>query len=277
MAKGEGKGWSKGRTAATDPRVARAAAAHVGKRKRQLKAFAEMRWTHNTSTTLPIEWSAPMAYIVGLTATDGCLASSRRAIDFKSADRQLVETYLSVLGRTNHIGVERTRKGTPVHRAQFSDTRLYGWLREVGLTPRKSLTLGQIDVPDEFLAPLVRGLLDGDGTITNAVWRADTSRRSDYYYEWLRTRFVSASPPHLEWLQERLREQLGLRGWIWINLRRGNGLACLSYAKHDSHTLLAWLYSDPAAPCLLRKRAIWDDYAARHASWVRENASTIYA
>jgi len=31
------------------------------------------------------------------------------------------------------------------------------------------------------------------------------------------------------------------------------------------------------APCLLRKRAIWDNYAARHSSWVREDPTTIYA
>jgi hypothetical protein len=235
-----------------------------------------MKWVRTTYTTLPIEWSAEMAYIVGLTATDGCLGTGNRAITFTSADRQLVETYRHLLGRSNKIGEQPTKAGGTVYRVQFKDARLYAWLQSVGLMSRKSLTLGAIEVPDEFLAPLVRGLLEGDGSISNAVWRADTTRRSDYYYEWLRTRFVSASPPHLEWLKERLRDRLNLRGWIWHS-SRGKGIGCLSYGKHDSITLLRWLYSDPTAACLLRKPAIWDNYVARHPDWIREAPTTIYA
>jgi hypothetical protein len=236
-----------------------------------------MKWVRSTYTTLAIEWSAEMAYIVGLTATDGCLATDSRAITFKSADRQLVETYRQLLGRSNKIGIERSKAGGIAYRVQFKDTRLYGWFQSVGLTPRKSLTLGAIDVPNEFLAPLVRGLLDGDGNITNGVWRADTTRRSDYYYEWLRTRFYSASPAHLDWLKTQLHKELNLRGWIWENLRRGEGIGCLSYGKHDSIKLLRWVYSDPSAACLLRKRAMWDNYVYRHPDWVRELPTTIYA
>lgn len=275
--KGEGKGWAKGRTAATDLRIARAAEAHSGKKQVRRKPLTEMKWVFSTFTTLPIGWSAEMAYIVGLTATDGCLITGRRAINFKSGDRQLVETYIHLLGRSNKIGSERTRAGGTAFKVQFSDTRLYSWFQSIGLTPRKSLTLGGIAVPDEFLAPLVRGLLDGDGNITNAVWRADTTRRSDYYYEWLRTRFYSASPPHLEWLKSQLQKQLSLRGWIWQDLRRGNGIGCLWYGKHDSIKLLRWIYSDPAVPCLQRKRAIWDNYVARHPDWIRESPATLYA
>jgi hypothetical protein len=277
MATGEGKGWSEGRTAATDPRIARAAAGRVGKTKVQRKPFSEMRWIRRTFTTLPIEWSSQMAYLVGLTATDGCLITGRRAINFKSADWQLVETYLRILGRTNRIGLEKTRAGGVVYKSQFSDSRLYRWLQSIGLTPRKSLTLGAIDVPDEFLCPLVRGLLDGDGNITNHVWKADTTRRSDYYYEWLRTRFVSASHAHLDWLKARLHDRLGLHGWIWWNDKQGHGIGVLSYGKHDTIKLLGWLYADREAPCLLRKRAIWDDYCARHPNWVREPAASMYA
>src|SRR5881296_1891104 len=100
-------GWAKagrrGFTAATDPRVARAAAAHRGQQYERRTPFEQCRWQRASRTTLPLEWSDSMAYIVGLTATDGCLVSGRRAINFKSRDRDLVETYLRVLGRTNAI------------------------------------------------------------------------------------------------------------------------------------------------------------------------------
>jgi len=212
-------------------------------------------------TTLPLRWSDAMAYIVGLTATDGCLVSSRPRIDFTSADRQLVETYMSVLGRADRIAAARTRAGGVVFVVQMTDRSLYEWFRSVGLSPRKSLTIGSIDAPDEFLFPLVRGLLDGDGSIVNAVWRADTTRRSNYYWEYLRTKFVSGSRKHLEWLHERLRTTLNVRGWI----TRNDSAWALCFGKRDSLQLLPRLYPAPEVPCLFRKRAIWEDYQVRHA------------
>lgn len=213
MPNGQGKSWSKGLTAATYTRVAKAAAAHRGLRYVRRTPLADCNWYRGGPTALPLAWSEAMGYVVGLTATDGCLVTSRPRIDFKSQDLQLVETYLGVLGRTDRIMKQRTRTGRIVFVTQVTDRDLYTWFVSVGLSPRKSLTLGRIDVPNEFLSSLARGLLDGDGTISNAVWRADTTRRSDYYYEWLRTRFVSGSRPHLEWLRERLTTCLGLRGW----------------------------------------------------------------
>src|SRR5437762_9023156 len=108
MGRGEGKGWAKGLSAATDPRVARAAAAHRGLIYERRTPFEFCRWTVSSSTKLPLVWSDAMAYVVGFTATDGCLITGRRRIDFKSADRQRVETYLSTLGRTNRIRTEKT-------------------------------------------------------------------------------------------------------------------------------------------------------------------------
>jgi len=198
-----GKGWAKGLTAATDSRVARAAAAHRGKIYQRRKPFEECRWRTAGHTTLPLTWSDEMAYIVGLTATDGCLITGRRVINFKSEDRQLVETYLGVLGRTNRIRKEKTHKpGGVVYTTQFGDSRLDEWFRSVGLTPRKSLTLGSICAPDRFIVPLARGLMDGDGGIANFVHAPTLATYPSYRYERLIVSFNSASKPHLEWLRE---------------------------------------------------------------------------
>jgi len=94
-----------------------------------------------------------MAYVVGLTATDGCLITGRRAINFKSGDRQLVETYLRLLGRKNRVKSHPTSTGGIAYYTQFHDSRLYEWFRPVGLTPRKSLAIGGLSAPDVFLMP----------------------------------------------------------------------------------------------------------------------------
>lgn len=207
-----------------------------------------------------------MAYIVGLTATDGCLYSKRRRMNFKSNDYALVDTYLRLLGRTNRIKEARTRNGGVVYFTEFHDTALYGWFRSIGLSPRKSLTLGALDVPDAFLMPLVRGLLEGDGSIINKVYRADTGRRSDYFWEYLITSFTSASRDHLAWLHVALRRVAGVEGYLYqaSTTSAGNPFFQLRYGKRASLILLPLVYP-PSVPCLERKRSIWAAYAVRHA------------
>jgi hypothetical protein len=176
---------------------------------------------------------------------------------------------LALLGRTNAIGLELTRDGNVVYHTQFGDARLYEWFRSVGLMPRKSLVLGAIDVPDSNVSHLVRGLLDGDGSILNYTY--DGTGKAKGTYEALRTVFNSASRAHVEWLRERLRSQLGIWGSIGTHQssNRIHPMHRLAYANHESSRLLPWLYSGLEVPCLQRKRAIWDAYAARHELAVR--------
>lgn len=268
MPKGEGKGWSRGKTAATDPRVARNAAGHQGKSYVRRTPIELCRWPSAARTRAPVAWTPSMAYAVGLIATDGCLITGQTRIDFCSADREMVETYLACLGRDpRRFRIDRTALGSPLYRACFKDAHLYRWLLRVGLTPRKSLTMGALDVPDKYLMHVVRGLLDGDGTIFNRTTAADTTRRPDrtYHYEWFRARFVSASREHLVWLQDRLRAALPVTGAIQTSKRDGRTtMSKLEFGRWDSMRLCAWLYADPAAPCLDRKRAIWIAYAERN-------------
>ena len=87
----------------------------------------------------------------------------------------------------------------------------------------------------------------------------------DDFYEFFRVQFASASRAHLDWLRSRLRAEVGLRGGIDFTSRPGrNAMGRLAYGKHDSIGLLRWVYADRDAPCLIRKRAIWDAYRQRH-------------
>lgn len=206
-----------------------------------------------------------MAYIVGLTATDGCLYSTRRKLNFKSKDRELVEIYLRLLGRTNRVKEQTTAIGGVAFFTEFADTRLYGWFQSVGLTPRKSLTLGAISVPDEYLIPLVRGLLDGDGSIQNFTHRPTVSTYPDYEYERLWVLFSSASRTHLEWIAARLARQLSVSGRLEMRAPRPgrHDFFQLKYGKRDSIKLLRALYPNDSVPRLTRKWSIWSTYEKR--------------
>ncbi len=258
-----GKDWSKGLTAATDARIARNAERHRGMVYRpRTSARSGIR---TGARTLALAWSPTMAYVVGLIATDGCLVGDRRHIAFTTNDRQLADTFLRCLGRPVRHGTARTAAGHELFRVQVGDVALYRWLESIGLTPRKSLTLGAIPVPDELLAPLVRGLLDGDGTIANFVHAPTRGTYPNYRYERLRVRFCSASRAHLEWLGDALARVLGVKGSL---VRRPPGpgrhaLYTLGLGKYASVRLLGRLYEDPRAPRLERKWAIWDAFARR--------------
>lgn len=150
--------------------------------------------------------------------------------------------------------------------AYLGDVTFYRWLLTIGLSQRKSLTLGAIDVPSEYLMDLVRGLLDGDGSIANFVHRPTLRQYPEYRYERLLVRFCSASYAHLEWLRDQLFASLRIDAPIKrAKPRTGrHEFFDLVYGKHASIALLERLYADPAAPRLVRKWKIWDEYKRRN-------------
>jgi hypothetical protein len=206
-----------------------------------------------------------MAYVVGLTATDGCLISGRRKINFKSQDRDLVVTYLGLLGRTNRVRVQRTVRGGVAYFTEFGDTHFYGWLLSIGLMPRKSLVLGPLAVPDQYLFPLLRGLFEGDGSIQNFVHHPTRARYPDYAYERLWVFFTSASRAHVEWISGCVSRLLGAVGYLETRPPRPgrHALFRLKYGNRDSIQLLRAMYPDDDVPKLERKWKIWSDYQKR--------------
>lgn len=266
MSAGEGKGWAKGRTAANDTRIANAAAAHRGKTyTRHVPLELDGRLRNGLGVfsrrTLELQWSQTMAYVVGLIATDGCLITARKQLNFKSEDEQLVKTFLGCLGRSPRYRRVIGKKGKPHHVTQFGDVAFYQWLMTAGLTPKKSLTLGAITVPDEFLVHCARGLLDGDGSVLD-YWYDGTGKALGKRYEGFVTRFISASPAHIEWLRAALRRVVGVTG----NVGRPSIRGCwsLNYAIAESTVLLPLLYPSADVPKLERKWATWVRYATRH-------------
>lgn len=171
-----GKDWAKGLTAATDARIARSAAAHRGLEYRP-------RASGDRGALVPLGWSAPMAYIVGLMATDGCLVGDKRHLALTSSDVDLLETFRILVGRPNAKIRSKSSAWGRAHDVQFGDVALWRFLEMAGLTPRKSLTLGELHVPDQWFYDCARGLLDGDGSISH-FWHAPTRRTYPaYQYE----------------------------------------------------------------------------------------------
>jgi hypothetical protein len=197
-------------------------------------------------------WTPEIAYAVGLLATDGNLSPSGRHVSVSSSDRALLETFLRCVDRRAKIATVAGGYGPKGLRVQIGDVGLYRWLQSIGLTPRKSLTLGAIDAPSEIFPHLLRGLVDGDGSILDCTYRG-TGKAKGRRYRTLLVRFTSASHDHVKWLRSRIGVEFGLMGGLWCE----DGLYQLTYAKRASLRLLPLIYPDPAVPCLERKRDVW--------------------
>lgn len=258
-----GKGWSKGLTKATDARVARSAAAHVGQKYQRHLSYEQDRRHQSRAGPVDTTWTPMLAYAVGLIATDGNLSPDHKCVRLVSGDRDLLDVFKLCLPRAGRIG----RHGPHTWHVTVTSVDFYRWLEGIGLTPNKSLTLGGVAVPDGLLIDLVRGLMDGDGSIRNYVHHpaGNVRRYPNYRYERLEVSFHSASVAHVTWLRERLQQVFGLGGAITMTERATspNPMYQLKYGKHASIALLERMYNDPTSPRLDRKWRIWEAYLAR--------------
>jgi hypothetical protein len=208
----------------------------------------------------PIAWTAELAYLVGLMATDGNLSGDGRHLTLVSADLEMLETVRECLHLHNRLGRTSSRNGH-VSRLQWSDRVLYDWLCEIGLSPAKSLTIGPLAVPAEEFHHFLRGCIDGDGSIVSYIDRYNTAKNPAYVYRRLYVSLVSASAPFVDWVRTRIWELRGLRGHVTVRREAGrHDLWRLRFAKAESVALLRWLYPSDNVPCLSRKRRIAAPY-----------------
>ena len=192
------------------------------------------------------EWTADLAYLVGLIASDGCL-SGGRYITLVSKDSENLHNFQKILGTRLAIGLTRsgtTGKTTP--RIQLNNILFYEFLLTVGLTPAKSKTLGQLIVPDEYFFDFLRGFFDGDGS-TYSYWDKRWESSFMFYIQ-----FASASPNLIRWLQKTIYAHLQISGHI--SIAKGHATQQLKYAKKDGLILLRRMYCKKRATYLNRKR-----------------------
>ena len=201
------------------------------------------------------EWSPELAYVVGLITTDGNLSSDDRHLTVTSADIDLLETVRTCLGINVSIAtVIGGQSGNRYYRLQWGDRAFYQWLLTIGLMPAKSLKLGPLAIPDDYMADFVRGCIDGDGSIVTYIDRYNTFKNENYVYERLFVSLVSGSYPFLEWIHTGITRLLNLGGGIFKRRKGRSTYWLLKYMKNDSIRLLKWLYHSPSVPCLARKR-----------------------
>lgn len=196
--------------------------------------------------TKPRKWDANLAYCVGLIATDGCLYNDGRHISFVSADMQLVTLFKNLLGLSNRICYKTNSSEQKCPHIQFGNVGFYNWLLKIGLTPRKSLTLGPISVPRKYFMDFARGCFDGDGSIYS--YMDSRWANSHMFY----VSFASASKTFINWFRNEIHNIININGHISTAQKRD--FYQLRYAKSESLVLIGKMYYNKQVPCLKRKR-----------------------
>ena len=197
-----------------------------------------------------VKWSPNFAYALGLLATDGNLSPDGRHITFTSKDLELIKIFNECLGLENHIGRKGSgsTSGKKYFVSQFSDVIFYRFLISIGITPRKSLTIGRVKIPIKYMKDFLRGCSDGDGTFYS-YW--DPRWKSSFMFY---TEFISASKKHITWLREQIEKLIGIKGHITTGQKIGGNVCYqLKYAKKESLRVLKYMYYSDV-PCLTRKK-----------------------
>lgn len=162
-------------------------------------------------------------------------------------DLEQAENFKRCLGLEVKIGIKNrgTDPKTECYHVQFGNVVFYKFLLSIGLTPAKSKTIGEIEVPKEYFFDYLRGYFDGDGTFYS-YW--DPRWRSSHMFY---VAFACGSVKHVEWLQKLLEQALGIKGHITDDKK---GFYQLKYAKKESLEIISRMYYTPGVTCLARKK-----------------------
>jgi len=194
------------------------------------------------------DWTPELAYAIGLLATDGCLSPAGHLVDLTSKDKEQLENFSKCLRADFTIGTKAAKIEKRISfRVQFKNVMFYQFLETIGLTPRKSKTIGRLNIPPMFLWDFLRGVYDGDGC-SYSYW--DTRWRSSFMFY---TSFVSASHDFVKWLQDEIQAQAGVLGRIEAP-KSARAVFQLRYAKKGSLVVLRRMYHRKEVVCLSRKR-----------------------
>lgn len=195
-----------------------------------------------------IKWSADFAYAIGLLATDGCIYGGRH-INLTSKDEEQIRNFMKALKIECSIG--KKANGSVEEKkyfiVQFGDILFCRFLESIGITPAKSKTLGEIEIPEKYFFDFLRGEFDGDGYF-HSYW--DPRWKSSFMFY---TAFTSASKKHIYWLKGQLNKELNVKGHVTFG---GEKSQCyqLKYAKKEGLEILKKMFYSKDIICLSRKR-----------------------
>ncbi len=199
---------------------------------------------------IKIKWSSKFAYAIGLLSTDGCLYNDNRHLSLTTKDIEQAENFKKCLGLKVKIGLKSSgsTKEKKYFHVQFGDVLFYSFLQSIGLTSKKSLTMGKIKIPKELFFDFLRGCFDGDGC-SYSYW--DPRWRSSYMFY---ISFASGSYKFITWIRKEVSNRLKIKSHIGISKNKPNVFYQLKYSKYAAIELAKAMYEGSDKYYLNRKK-----------------------
>lgn len=190
-------------------------------------------------------WTPAMAYVLGYWWADGCMrikAHGAHEIEIASKDVDHLRIIADLIG-----GRYSVRQVSPISdtlAVTFCSKQMYEDILAHGGTPRKSRTIGFPLLPIGFLAHFVRGVIDGDGSLS---WNGD--RPIIHIY--------SGSQQFLLDLVAAVEHETGIPAPRLIANRQN---WTVKWSTVRAKCLAAWLYIDNPGLALNRKAVIANQF-----------------
>lgn len=185
-------------------------------------------------------WVAEHYYLLGFFYADGCLHTKTKkhkhslSVTICKKDEIVINAFKRLFGGCTY----NTRKGL-FYRWYLSSEFIYNKFIELGLTPKKSLTLTEIPkIPSIYLRDFIRGYFDGDGS----AWITKNNN--------LMTSFCGTRS-FLESINKCIYTHTDLTMERKINPHKN--IFDIRYSQSQSFELYKWIYYDNCL-CLARKK-----------------------
>lgn len=185
------------------------------------------------------KWSPEMAYFIGWIASDGNLYHGKTSytirIALKSDDIEILHLLKRELGM-GRVSCSKRQIGESTKEyalLAIHNKSLYNKLLEIGLTPNKSKILKWPRIPKEYYRDFIRGVFDGDGSIS-------FNKANDYKGSW-RAVFYSASKDFIYELKNILESEAGITSQ---NLSKSSPCYAYKFGKFDTVKLANYMYYD---------------------------------
>ena len=181
-----------------------------------------------------------------------------------SRDQPFLAKLRRAIGGCGWIRGKTSGFGTVGYDLFIKRKTLYDRLFAIGITPRKSLTLGPLDVPDHGFRDFLRGVIDGDGNIRR--WQHPTNGREQWS-----VRVYGASNSFIRWLQATVERLWRVKGFVYHQRpksERHHTIHTLKYGKLAARVILAKCYT-PGSFALERKRLLAAVCLAGSVGWAK--------
>ena len=212
------------------------------------------------------KWTPEMAYILGFLYADGDIEDVRKSsrtqyITFGSKDKEILESIRFAMGSEHNINRRAHHKFispsgkiyecADFYRLRIGSKNMFADLLELGLTPRKSLTIKfPNNIPNDCFSHFIRGYFDGDGCITIKKGRGKYGQQ---ILKGIAVIFTSGSKEFLEGLKNSANR--------FANFRKRNvyyiGSSRAYYLKYDTLESLKWFkyfYKDNLSGLFLKRK-----------------------